>query len=679
MATNNTVNNNFRNKGKDIKYLNTDFAGFRENLIEFSKTYFPKTYNDFNETSPGMMFIELSSYIGDVLSYYVDDTFKESLMPFAEDEKSIIALAQFLGYKPKVTSPALTTLSVYQLLPSIGTGANNKPDERFCLRIREGMQVEATTNSIQFTTTDIIDFVDPFEREITVYSRDVNTGEPQFYLIKKQVHAISSTIVEKQFTFGSYQPFRTITLPETNVIQILDIRDSNGAKYYEVPYLGQEMVFINETNTIANSEDLYQFRNTVPYLLKTLKTARRFALKVNENRTTTIQFGAGDPSANDEQLIPNLKNVGLGLPNSISRLEESFDPTNFLKTKTYGTSPSNTTVTVRYLIGGGIESNISQGLLTRLSSVQFDDDILSFSQDDRLVYNRIKNSLAVDNELPAVGGRGAESLEEIRQNALANFGSQNRAVTSRDYQIRALSLPIKYGGIAKAYASADGTLDNNSPSSILASPNALQQFTDIVMDFVERADNAEPTEGEVKEQIRNFLIGKTDNVNETNNPFAINLYLLGYNENGNLTPINKAIKQNLKTYLSEYRMLTDGVNILDGFVVNIGVEFEIITLEGYNKSEVITACINEIRNFFQIDNWSFNQTINLSELELVIANVEGVSSVPKLHIKNKCKGQYSTNSYNIDAATKDKIIYPSLDPCVFEIKFPNSDIKGRAR
>jgi hypothetical protein len=318
-------------------------------------------------------------------------------------------------------------------------------------------------------------------------------------------------------------------------------------------------------------------------------------------------------------------------------------------------------------------------LITRITGIQFEEDLLTFTPSQRVVYTRIKNSLGVDNEVPAVGGRGAESLEEIRQNALANFGSQNRAVTARDYQVRALSLPSKYGGIAKAYASADGTLDNNSPSSILASPNALQQFTDIVMDFVERADNQEPTEGEVKEQIRNFLIGKTDNVNETNNPFAINLYLLGYNQNGNLTPINQAIKQNLKTYLNEYRMLTDGVNILDGFVVNIGVEFEIITLEGYNKSEVVTDCINEIRNFFQIDKWTFNQTINLSELELVIANVEGVSSVPKLHISNKCKGQYSTNSYNIDAATKDKIIYPSLDPCVFEIKFPNSDIKGRAR
>ena len=135
MATNNTVSKNFKNKGKDVKYLNTDFEGFRNNLIEFTKTYFPKTYNDFNETSPGMMFIEMASYIGDVLSYYVDDTFKESLMPYAEDSKSVMALSQYLGYKPKATSPAITTLSLYHLVPSIGTGINNKPDETYYLRI----------------------------------------------------------------------------------------------------------------------------------------------------------------------------------------------------------------------------------------------------------------------------------------------------------------------------------------------------------------------------------------------------------------------------------------------------------------------------------------------------------------------------------------------------------------
>ena len=679
MATNNTVSKNFKNKGKDIKYLNTDFSGFRSNLIEFTKTYFPKTYNDFNETSPGMMFIEMASYIGDALSYYVDDTFKESLMPYAEDSKSVLALSQYLGYKPKVTSPSITTLSLYHLVPSIGTGINNKPDETYYLRIKEGMIVEAQSNSTQFRTTEMVDFADEYNREVTVYQRDSDTGEPSFYLVKKQVQAISSVINEKTLTFGSYEAFRTIELSETNIIQIVDVRDGDGNKYYEVPYLGQEMVFIEEKNTLSNDPELFQFRDTVPYILKTLKTPRRFVIKVNDDNTTTIQFGAGDPTASDEQLIPNLKNVGLGLPNSISRLEESFDPTNFLKTKTYGTSPSNTTITIKYLTGGGVTSNTSVGDITRVTGVEYDEDLLRFTPVQRGIYQQSKNSLAVDNEVPAVGGRGAETLEEIRQNSLANFGSQNRAVTAKDYQVRVLSMPARYGGIAKAYASADGQLDNNSPSSILASPNSLQQFTDLVMTFIEKADNEEPSSAEVKEEIKNFLVGKTDNVNEINNPFAINLYLLGYNRNGHLTQINRAIKQNLKTYLNEYKILTDGVNIIDGFIVNIGVDFEITVLDNYNKSEVLTQCINELKNFFLIDKWTFNQTINLSEIELTIANVEGVSSVPKLEITNKCKGQYSPNSYNITAATKEKIIYPSLDPCVFEVKFPNSDIKGRAR
>ena len=678
MATNNTIVKNFKNKGKDIKYLNTDFAGFRGNLIEFAKTYFPKTYSDFNETSPGMMFIEMASYIGDSLSYYVDDTFKESLMPYAEDVRSVMALSQYLGYKPKVTSPGITTLSVYQVVPKIDDGANNRPDPKFYLVIKEGMTVQAADQIQSFRTTDVVDFSDETDREIIVYKRNANTGEPSFYLVKKYVQAISSTIAEKEVTFGSYQPFQTIDLDETNIIQITDVRDSNGNKYYEVPYLGQEMVFIQEKNTLSNDPELSQFKNTAPYILKTLKTARRFITKINEDNTTTIQFGAGDPTASDEQLIPNLKNVGLGLPNSISRLEESFDPTNFLKTKTYGTSPSETTITVKYLTGGGVASNVQQGILTTITGVEYEEDLLKFTSAERGVYNTVKTSVAVDNEIPAVGGRGPETLEEIRQNSLANFGSQNRAVTAMDYQIRALSMPSKFGGIAKAYASADGQLDNNSPASILASPNSLQQFTDLVMSFVNKPDSEEPTSDTVKNEIKNFLIGKTDNINEINNPFAINLYLLGYNANGNLTQLNKAVKQNLKTYLNEYRMLTDGINILDGFIVNIGVDFQIRTLENYNKSEVLTDCINQLKEFFSIDRWSFNQTINLSEVELLIGNIEGVASVPSVVITNKCKGQYSPNSYNITAATKDKIVYPSLDPCVFEVKFPNSDIKGRA-
>ena len=669
---------NFKNRGKDIKYLNKDFTEFRTNLIEFAKTYFPQTYSDFNESSPGMMFIEMASYIGDSLSYYVDDTLKESLMTYADDIENVIALSQYLGYKPKVSSPAVTTLSVYQLVPSTGTGANNTFDETYLLKIKEGMILESS-NGVKFITRDVVDFSDSTDREITIYQTDSVSGETSFYLVKKLVNAISAEIKEEEFTFGAYESFQSIDLLDTNIIDIYDVRDSNANKFYEVPYLAQELVFVDYPNTESNDPDLYQFKSTVPYVLNTLKTSRRFVKQINPDSTTTIQFGAGDPTANDETIIPNLKNVGLGLPNSISKLEESFDPTNFLKTKTYGTSPSNTTITVKYLVGGGVESNVQKGTITNIKSIEFEDDSDLFTADEIGVLNQTKSSIAVDNEVPATGGKGGDTIEEIRQNALANFGSQNRAVTSKDYQVRALSMPTKFGSIAKAYATADGKLDNNSPSSILSSPNAMKEFTDLVMSFVEKPDEEEPDRRSVQEELKKFLSGKTSNDNEKNNPFAINLYLLGYDSNKKLSNLNRAIKENLKTYLAEYKILTDGININDGFIINIGIDFEVITFKNVNKSEVISNCIQEIKDYFNIDNWTFNNTINISELELLIANVDGVSSVPKLKIINKCGGQYAPNSYNIETATKDKIIYPSLDPSVFEIKFPNSDIKGRAR
>jgi hypothetical protein len=678
MALNNT-NTNFKNKGKDIKYLNKDFNAFKENLIEFAKTYFPKTYNDFSEASPGTMFIEMASYVGDTLSYYIDDTFKQSLMLYADDMQSIIPLARYLGYKPKVTAPAVTKLSVYQLVPSIGVSANNMPDSKYYIRIKAGMHARSSVNSINFITKDIVDFSDENNREITVYERDNQTGEPTYYLVKKYVDATAGTVVTKSYEFDSYSPYQRIELPEDNIIEILDCRDSNNNKWYEVPYLAQEMVFIEQPNTEANDPDLYQFKSTIPFILKTLKTPRRFVTSINGDRTTTLQFGAGDSTASDEQLIPNLKNVGLGLPNSISRLEESFDPTNFLKTKTYGTSPANTTISVKYLIGGGIISNVPANSITTIDSIEFDEDTSYFNTQQLSLYIRMKDSIAIDNEIPATGGRSGDSINEIRENALANFSAQNRAVTAKDYQVRALSMPSKFGAIAKAYATADGTLDNNSPSSILASPNHLQEFTDLVMSFVNNPDALEPSQAEVKEQITKFLVGKTSNENEKNNPFAINLYLLAYDVNGNMTNINRAVKENLKTYLNEYKILTDGVNMLDGFVINIGIDFEIICYPNYNKSEILIQCISSLRDYFSIDNMTFNQTINLSEIELLLANIEGVSSVPMLKITNKCGGNYAPHSYNIDAATKDKIVYPSLDPSVFEIKFPDSDIKGRVR
>tara|TARA_B110000483_G_scaffold237061_1_gene311204 strand:+ start:477 stop:2522 length:2046 start_codon:yes stop_codon:yes gene_type:complete len=673
---------NIKNKGRDIKYLNKDFGQFRENLIEYAKTYFPQTYSDFNEASPGMMMIEMSSYLGDVLGYYIDDTLKESMIHTAEDRSNVVALANFLGYKPKVTSAALSQLSVYQLVPSKRKASGNlydgdnrfELDAGYLLRISEGMEITSDSTGVTFRTTELVDFNDDYEREITVYERN-EFQEPVYYLIKKYVNCISADSKTLDISFTSPKQFSKIQLGDTNIIEIYDVRDSNGNKWYEVPYLAQELVYTDYANTDQFDKSLSQFNESVPQILKVTKTSRRFVRQVNEDNTTTLIFGAGNSTSSDETFLPNFKNVGLGLNNSIDRLGASFDPANFLKSKSYGQAPANTTLTITYLKGGGVSSNVPVNDLKKIDSITFDEDLSLFDADELNLYRFCKQSVAVDNEIPASGGRGQETINEIRENALATFGSQNRAVTRKDYQVRALALPAKYGGVAKAYCAPDGELDNNSPASILNSPDTLDEFAGLVQKIA--ADGK--TETEIKSELQRFLVGKQSSPNsvEKNNPFAINLYILGYDSSKKLTNINQAVKENLKTYLSEYRMLTDGINLLDGFIINIGIDFEIRVFNSYNKQEVKLQCITEIENYFNIDDWSFGMPINISELEIMIASVEGVSSVPKCNIVNKCSGTYSKNKYNIESATKGKMVYPSVDPSIFELKYPGKDIQGR--
>lgn len=656
---------------KNINYVGKDFATFKENLIEYTKTYFPNTYSDFNEASPGMVFIEQASAIGDILAFYQDTQLKESMISHATERKNVVALAQTMGYKPKVTSPAVTTITVYQLLPAVGNGANNRPDETYCVRIKEGMEIGSNTNSnVVFRTTDVVDFAATGSREIDVHERDAN-GEPTFYLLTKKVKAISATQKETSYSFGSYESYPTIELSDDNIISIVSVMDSNNNKYYEVPYLAQESIFVEKPNTEANS-DLYSNVSDVPYILEVQKVPKRFSVKINSDNTVDLQFGSGDTSMNDEIILPNPKNVGLGLANSINRLSEGIDPSNFLKTNTFGVVPTNTTITVKYLVGGGVSSNVNTGDLIKINKIEFEEDLISIS--DQALYQAMKQSIAVENLEPAVGGRGSESIEEIRQNALASFGSQNRAVTRQDYIVRALSMPERYGSVAKVYVSPDGEVDNNSPASILANPKNITEFVGVVEGLKDKSKS------DIQKELVKYLTQKNTSISEVNNPFAINMYILGYDLNKNLTNINDAVKQNLKTYLGEYRMITDAVNIINGFIINIGLDFEIICYQNYNKNEVLAKCLLEMQSYFNIDNWTFNKPINISEIELILANVEGVMSVPSVKIHNLCggDGNYSTNRYNIDQATKGKIVYPSLDPAIFEVKYPNKDIKGRA-
>ena len=653
------IQKSFNDSKKDIKYLNRDFTSFKASLIEYSKTYFPRTYKDFSDASPGMMFIEMASYIGDVLSYYTDYQFKESLMPYAEERKNVLALANYLGYKTKPTKSATTNIDLYQIIPAIKDVNNNYiPDNNYALKIRENMEV-SNESGVSFITTDPVDFSldSKFSpREVTVYSRD-NYGVPQFFLLKKSTKIIAGKITTASFTVGSSVPFYKISLSENNVIDIIDVRDSDNNRWYEVDYLAQDLVFTETENSEFTNNNYVQYSAEVPKLIKSFKTSRKFVVNVTANNTTYLEFGAGTDATSDEIIYPNSDLIGIGLRN-ISNLNLNYDTSKLLKSETFGQSPSNTVLTVQYLVGGGLTSNSPSDTIKNISSVTFLNDTSGLTPSQNSLLTTIKNSMRISNPNPAVGGQNQESVEEIRQNSLANFASQNRTVTIDDYISRIYSIPSRFGSIAKVMVIPNSNLSISTNQSLLNG-------------FINN-DNQTTL-------INNALENNYRKVNfDVSNPFSLNLYVLSYNSNKNLTQTNEALIYNIRQYLQKYKIISDSVNIIDGYIINIGVDFKILVYNNFNKKDVLNQCLQKAKDFFNIDKWYFNQPININQFELELAKIEGVQSVAEVKFKNLTQndGNYSFHEYNLLEATQNKIIYPSLDPSVFEVKFPDNDIKG---
>ena len=630
---------------KEVRYLNKDFTSFKDNLIEFAKIYFPKEYNDFNESSPGMMFIEMASYVGDVLSYYIDNQFKESLLAFAEEKKTVYNMAQSLGYKPKLATPATTDLDVFQTVPATSTGAGAsytvKPDLKYALVIKSGMEI-TSANGVRFISQEDCNFkfsssYDPLE--ISIYESSDNV--PVTYLLKKSIKVSSGTISKEYITFNAAEKYKRVALANSNVTEVISVTDSDSNKWYEVPYLAQDTLFEDMQNTQKNDDELYTYADQAPYLLKLIKTARRFTTFIREDGRTELRFGAGTSDSPDEEIIPNPDSVGSSLPGSPSYLGTAFDPSNFLTTKAYGQAPSNTQLTITYRYGGGIDHNVPTNTLRNIDNINVTTDQTGLST---ALVAQTRASVAINNTIPATGGKNAESVVEVKNNTLAYFQAQQRAVTKEDYITRVYALPPKYGNVAKCYIVQDTQLDSSS--------------------------------------------GANSN-NRVINPLALNLYCLGFDASKKLTILNKAVKENIQTYLTQFRMVTDAVNIQNAYVINIGVKFNLLTKAGYNKQEVVLRAIQKVKDFFNIDKWQVGQPIVMADLAYQISLTDGVSAVvaPEennekglpILIVNKFleSGGYSGNVYDIRGATKEGVIYPSLDPSIFELKYPNVDIEGR--
>jgi len=586
---------------RDIKYINRNFADFRDQLMEYAKAYFPDTYNDFSPTSPGMMFMEMAAYVGDVLSFYQDTQVQETFVQHAKDPANLYTMAYMLGYRPKVTAASEVELEVTQNVAAVAP--NYTPNWNQAITVKENSTINASSgNKTTFILNSPVNFAfsssyDP--TDVTVSS--ISSGNPAEFLLKKRVKAFSGEIKTITRTIGNAERFLTLNIEDDNIIGISDIRDSNNGKWYEVPFLGQDSVYIDQDNGGSDS-------GKVPKVLQLTKVPKRFTTRFTSTGTLQIQFGAGVSENDDSTFLPDPTNVGMGTNQGISRLDYAYDPSNFLFSRTYGLAPSNTTLTISYIVGGGVTSNEAANTVTTLGTVNITGADATYF-----------NTLAFNNPKPAQGGRDGDTVEEIRQNAIRAFNEQGRVVTVEDFNVRALSLPPRYGAIAKTYTIQDQLSNTNSS-------------TDRVLD---------------------------------SNPLSLSMYVAAFDIDGKLETASDSLKTNLKTYLSQYMLLTDAVNIRDAFVVNVGVKFDIIVLPGSIGRNVLLDCNLALRDYFNIRKWSINQPINLSRVYTLLDRVKGVQTVKKVEVVNKAGGRYSQYAYDVAGATKENVVYPSLDPCIF--------------
>ena len=593
---------------KDIKiqYTDKNFSNLRGQLVELAKNYYPDTYNDFSATSPGMMFIEMAAYVGDILSFYQDSQLQETFLQYAQDPGNLYSMAYMMGYKPKMTSASTVELEITQRVAA--TGSTFEPNFKQAAKIQNNLIASAGEQS--FYTDKPIDFSFSSSYEptnITIYSLD-SDEEPAEYVLNKKIKAKSGTIISTTESVGNSQKFLTVTIDDDNIIGVLDIVDSDNNTWYEVPYLGQDTVFTEAVNTGANASE-------VPYLLTAQEAPNRFVTRFNSTGQLQIQFGAGMSTSNDEAFLPNPTNAGSGTNQGVRRTDYAYDPSNFMFSAAYGNAPSNTVLTIRYIKGGGIESNIDS------------NTIVGATYNATATDNTYLNTIEVRNPEPASGGKDGDTVEEIRQNSLRSFNEQGRIVTKQDYAFRAMTLPTTLGSIAKAFVTTDADI-----------PTA-----------------------------------------DTNiyNPLGVCMYVLAYDNDKKLKQATPELKTNLKEYIAQFKALTDGCTIKDAFVINIGIKFDIITLPSYNSREVLLNCTQALKVFFDISKWSINQPINTSSIYTLLDRVKGVQTVQDVKIETKVGGTYSSFDYDIKGATKNNIVYPSLDPMIFELKYPNNDIEGR--
>ncbi len=423
-----------RKKIVPINYTSRDFSSIKQDLITYVKRYYPDSYKDFNDASFGSLMLDTVSYIGDILSFYVDYSVNESFMETAIEYDNIIKHARQLGYKFTNAPLSYGICSFYILVPAqAGTVV---PDRSYIPVLLKGTKVQ-TDDGNMFSLVEDVSFQDP-QNEVVIAKVDQNEM-PTFFAIKAHGAVVSGQLAEHIETIGDYQRFLKVQIPGDNVGEIVTVFDADGNQYYEVDYLSQNIV-MKTINT--RGADM----SSAPSLMRPMAVPRRFVVE-NQRGTVFLQFGYGS----EIELVKNNEidpsSVVLDIHGKDYITGPSYDPLKLLGTDKFGVAPANTTLYVTYRVNSFENVNAAANSVVVMTEPQLYFQDRSLLRED--ILNVVSNSIEVTNSEPIVGDITLPTTEEIKRRAIDTFATQNRAITRKDYIASVYSMPAKFGMIKR--------------------------------------------------------------------------------------------------------------------------------------------------------------------------------------------------------------------------------------
>ena len=588
-----------------IKYTNREFDTIKQDLVQYARRYYPEVYRDFNEASFGSLMLDTVSYVGDVLSFYLDYQVNESFLDSAAEFSNVVRLSKQLGYKHRGAASSTGTCAFFCIVPANDVGLG--PNTTYLPILKKG-STAASDGGVNFILEEDVFFNDP-NNQVVAARVDDSTGLPTSYAIKAFGRVVSGEMAKERIAVGDFVKFRKVNLTSTNIAEITSVMDEEGHEYFEVDYLSQNVIYRGHTNRGTDNE-------TVAAIMKPHVVPRRFVVERIDGRYF-LQFGYGSDSELKTNSVAEPSAITLKMHSRDFVEDATFDPAKLLDTDKFGVAPSNTTLTVSYRKNSTTNTNAKIGSITKMGKVtiEFDDPTKVPADTQR----SIRRSIEAFNEEKIVGSVSTPTTEELKRRAFDNFATQNRAVTLQDFEAIAYGMPPKFGALKRI--------------KVVQDPDSFKR--------------------------------------------NLNMYVLSEDSNGFLTAANSTLKENLKMWLGNYKMIHDTVDILDGKIVNYGIEYHAVTNPEFNKYDVLAEAQRVLEKNFSQPLY-MGETLYITDIySLLNKKVKGIVDVKTVKIVPKIAGPYSRVTYDFDAQTSaDGRLLAVPDNVCLELKFPTSDIKG---